>query len=120
VYVDPTREQITRLLEGGNGPVFMLNLLRLRPDGGRESYARYGEEVLPLLTRVGGEIVWQGRGDSVVIGDDDADAWDLVVVVRYPSRGAFLEMVGSDDYARVVAHRTNAVADSRLIACSAP
>jgi uncharacterized protein (DUF1330 family) len=119
MYMEPTREQINRLTRGGDGPVTMLNLLRFRPDGGRESYVEYGAGVLPLLSSVGGEVVWQGSADSVVIGDEDGDAWDLVVLVRYPSRAAFLSMVSSDDYATVLTHRTNALLDSRLIACTA-
>lgn len=119
MYIEPTAEQIARLGEAGDGAVCMLNLLRFRPDGGREAYAEYGAGVLPLLSALGGEVVWQGRADSVVIGDDEADAWDLVVVVRYPSRDAFLAMVTSDEYAAIAAHRRRALVDSRLIACTA-
>jgi uncharacterized protein (DUF1330 family) len=119
MYVEPTPEQIGRLSQDGDGPVCMLNLLRFRPDGGRESYVEYGAGVLPLLVGVGGEVVWQGSADSVVIGDAVSDAWDLVVLVRYPSRSAFLSMIGSEEYAKVAGHRRDALVDSRLIACSA-
>jgi uncharacterized protein (DUF1330 family) len=119
MFIEPTPEQIARLDQDGEGPVCMLNLLRLRSDGGREAYAEYGAGVLPLLAGVGGEVVWQGHGDSVVVGDDDADAWDLVLVVRYPSRAAFLTMITSAEYAAIAGHRTRALTDSRLIACSA-
>lgn len=119
MYIEPTGDQIERLIRGGDGPVSMLNLLRFVPDGGRESYADYGAGVLPLLAKIGAEVVWQGAADSVVIGDDDADAWDLVVIVRYPSRAAFLSMATSEEYAAIAGHRTAALADSRLVACTA-
>ena len=77
-------------------------------------------EQISRLAQIGAEVVWQGAPDSVVIGDEDADGWDLVVIVRYPSRAAFLSMVGSEDYAGVAAHRSRALTDSRLIACSTP
>ena len=90
MHIEPTPAQIDRFAREGEGPVVMLNLLRFKPDGGRESYQRYGAGVLPILERIGARIVWQGLPTSVVIGDDDADAWDLVVLVEYPSREAFL------------------------------
>lgn len=118
MHIEPTREQLERLMAGGDGPVVMLNLLRFSPDGGRESYARYGEGVLPILARIGARVVWQGRADSVVIGDDDVDGWDTVLLVEYPSRQAFLGMVTSPEYQEIAAHRGAALADSRLVACT--
>ena len=35
-------------------PVVMLNLLRFKPDGGRERYAEYGAAVAPMVERLGG------------------------------------------------------------------
>jgi uncharacterized protein (DUF1330 family) len=64
------------------------------------------------------KLLWRGRADSVIIGDDDADDWDTVLLVEYPSRKAFLEMSGSKEYEGVGKHRTSALLDSRLIACT--
>lgn len=115
--IEPTAQQITELAKSElTGPVVMLNLLRFVPDGGLETYVQYGEGVAPLLERVGARIIWQGRGDSVVIGDDGADAWDAVALVEYPSRRAFLDMVSSPEYQAIADRRTNALLDSRLIA----
>jgi len=117
----PTREQIEQLSNSPlEGPVVMLNLLRFERDGagggtGEATYRRYGEELQPLLERTGGRVIWSGRADSVVIGDD-RDRWDAVILVEYPSRKAFLEMASSSEYAKVGEHRTSALADSRLIA----
>jgi len=122
--IQPTREQIEELVSSDHqGPVVMLNLLRFREraDGGtgsgRDSYGRYGDSVRSLLEAAGGRVLWQGRADSVVIGDE-ADAWDAVILVEYPSRARFLEMVSKPDYREVSSHRTNALVDSRLIACT--
>jgi len=119
VYIEPTAAQITALAAGGSDPVTMINLLRFKPDGGLESYQKYGEGVLPILARIGARVVWQGTPDSVVIGDAEADAWDLVVLVEYPSREAFLGMATSEEYQAIAHHRTEALTDSRLIACTA-
>ena len=121
--IGPTKEQIKALVESElDGPVVMLNLLKFAEraggDGsgsGRDSYARYGERVRSMLEDVGGRVLWQGRADSVVIGGE-ADDWDAVILVEYPSRKAFLEMTSSPKYDDVSKDRTAGLADSRLIA----
>lgn len=118
MYIEPTRQQIEELASSPeSGPVVMINLLRFRPDGGAASYAHYGEGVMPCLERARARVLWQGRPETVVIGEG-ADLWDAVVLVEYPSRKAFLEMVSSDEYQAIAGRRTEALADSRLIACS--
>ena len=126
--IGPTKEQIQALLDSDlEAPVVMLNLLkfaeRAAGDGGngdgaqsgRDSYTRYGDRVRSMLEKVGGRILWQGRADSVVIGGD-ADNWDAVILVEYPSRRAFIEMTSSPKYEEVSKDRTAGLADSRLIA----
>ena len=118
MYIEPTREQIEELASSPEpGPVVMINLLRFRPDGGAAAYAHYGEGVMPCLERAGARVLWQGRPETVVIGES-ADLWDAVVLVEYPSRSAFLEMVSSAEYQAIAGRRTDALSDSRLIACS--
>ena len=96
----------------------MLNLLKFKADGGEASYRRYGEAVLPIVGKLGGRLLWQGRADSVVIGDTTADGWDAVALVEYPSRQAFIDMVTSADYQAIAGLRSEALVDSRLIACT--
>lgn len=124
-YIKPTGEQIKRLVSSElDGPVVMLNLLKFdkqAKDGegsGRDAFQRYGDELASIMEARGITLLWRGRADSVVIGDDDADGWDEVLLVQYPSRKVFLEMAGSKEYEGVGKHRTSALADSRLIACT--
>ena len=104
-------------------PVNMLNLVRVRdiavyPDGseatGREAYAAYGRDSGPVLERVGGSILWRGSFETVLIGPTD-EHWDFSFIARYPTAGAFLQMVTDPEYQKAVVHRTAAVLDSRLI-----
>ena len=125
--IGPTKEQIKALLDSDlDAPVVMLNLLKFAEgaggdgdgDGvqsGRDSYARYGDRVRSMLEQTGARILWQGRADSVVIGGD-ADDWDAVILVEYPSRKAFIDMTSSPKYEEVSKDRTSGLADSRLIA----
>lgn len=117
--IEPTGGQLKALVQDTRqGPVVMLNLLRFVEDGGRASYDRYAEGVEPCLREVGASLLWYGSGDSVVIGDEDADAWDAVLLVRYPSRAAFIDMVSSPAYQAIAHFRSEALVDSRLVACT--
>ncbi|WP_372790055.1 DUF1330 domain-containing protein [Paraconexibacter sp.] len=118
MHIDPTGEQVSAFAERDDDmPVFMLNLLRFKPDGGAESYATYAAATAPHLRRVGGEIVWSGACDTALIGPGEPE-WDVAAVVRYPSRARFLEMVGDPEYQAITHHRTGALVDSRLIPCA--
>jgi uncharacterized protein (DUF1330 family) len=96
---------------GEDAPVVMLNLLAFRPDGGRERYEEYGEAVAPLLERAGGRLAFIGNPASVLLGKD---SWDLVVLVEYPTRQAFLDMTSSPEYLAIAHLRTEALARGEL------
>jgi len=93
------------------GPVTMLNLLSFRAEGGRERYTEYGAAVVPLVERVGGRVVFQGEAAPVLLG---GESWDLIVLVEYPTRRAFLDMVQSSDYQAIAHLRTEALARGEL------
>ena len=96
----------------------MLNLLRYA-DGGRELYARYaaalGETFLP---RYGGEVLYAGDGSTPLVAEA-GQAWDAVLLVRYPSRAAFSAMVADPEYQQVTELRTRALSEAVLQATSA-
>ena len=123
-HIDPTREQFDLFKElPRDTPIMMLNLIRLRdqaayPDGrvatGAEAYASYGRESGPIFSGLGGEIIWRGKMEAMVIGPTDKQ-WDIAFIARYPHANAFLAMVTDPDYQLAVVHRQAAVDDSRLI-----
>jgi uncharacterized protein (DUF1330 family) len=123
--IGPTKEQIQALVDSPlETPVVMLNLLKFADrasggadgkESGRDSYARYGERMRSMLEQTGARVLFQGRADSVVIGGE-ADDWDAVILVEYPSRQAFLEMTSSPVYREVSKDRSAGLTDSRLIA----
>lgn len=102
------------------GPVVMLNLLKFkeRADSGdvsgRESYNRYGRDVKPMVEALGGRIIWHGRADQLLIGEED---WDAVALVEYPSRKAFLEMAMSKQMGDIHHNREAGLERTVLIAC---
>jgi uncharacterized protein (DUF1330 family) len=116
----PTAEQL-EALKGlpSDRPVVMVNLLSFRADGGEQRYEQYGREVGPHLERVGARVLYTGSTPVQVIGDGDAPWWDAVLIVEYPTPGAFLEMVTSADYLKVHEHREAALERGDLIATAA-
>ena len=97
-----------------DGPVTMLNLLRFRPDGGRESYQRYVAHLRQgVHDRYGLEVVYLGEG-APALAAEDGQAWDMVVLVRYPSRQAFVDMIGDPEYRAGEHHRREALLEAVL------
>jgi uncharacterized protein (DUF1330 family) len=121
--VHSDREALAAMGEGDlDEPVVMLNLLRYREEAesgfgvdgltGREAYEVYGKRFAEFHPRFGGEPVWMGRAHHSIIGDD---AWDIVILVRYPTRRQFVAMFNDPDYLEIAPIRAAALADSRLI-----
>ena len=102
----------------------MVNLLRFKKksvdgDGsGWNAYQRYSKAISPLLKGVGGTILWAGDAEGAAYGDLSARQWEFVVLVRYPSRKAFLAMVTSPEYAQANVHRENGVEDHLILAAT--
>lgn len=101
------------LADDPGGPVVMLNLLRFRPDGGRESYQRYADASGRAQPRYGLQVVYLGAGDPALVAES-GQAWDMVVLVRYPDRQAFAAMVRDPEYRAITHLRTEALVESVL------
>jgi len=113
--INPRGEDIQRLLdEDDGGPLVMLNLLRFF-EGGRAVYEAYMRAAAPHVARVGGELVYAGLGSTTLIAGD-GPVWDAVLLVRYPSRQAFLAMVGDPSYRATSELRTAALQETVLAA----
>lgn len=109
-----TQADLDRFLaEDDDKPVAMLNLLRFRPDGGRERYFEYVSMLGPLIARYGVEIIYAGDGGTPLVAKP-GQAWDSVVLVRYPTRRAFADMIADPDYAAANAVRVSALVEAVL------
>lgn len=117
-HIDPTKSQVQALVteaQHNETPIVMVNLLAFNDEGGRDSYRRYAEAVQPHLDRVGASIVYVGDATQTVIGGEDAPWWDTILLVSYPSRAKFLDMILDPAYREITAHRTAALHTSGLI-----
>ena len=117
--IRPNKDQFIELMNApDDGPVVMLNLLKFKPRGGQGEYNKYGDSVVPMVEERGGKLLWLGKVDQTLIGDLDADDWDAIALVQYPSRAAFIEMTTSKEYDGAHEHREGGLERTVLLACT--
>jgi uncharacterized protein (DUF1330 family) len=128
--IDPTADQVRALRDHGrDGPVVMLNLLKFRvaaayEDGeavtGAEAYARYQHAFTVTVGAVSqAEVLYEGPVEQVFIGmagTAETD-WDMVLIVRYPTRGHFLAMMADPAYRAALRHRYAGLERTVLLQC---
>jgi len=139
--IRPNADQFNELAAAPDDqPVVMLNLLKFKPRAdapqdeasekdaasekdeaaevsGAESYRSYGEVAVQMIEERGGSVIWAGRADQILIGDASQD-WDQVLLVQYPSRAAFLDMVSKPEYLEAHEHRESGLERTIVVACT--
>ena len=101
----------------------MLNLLQFKAangaggGSGASEYGKYSDVVVKMVEAQGGKVLWMGKADQVLIGDE-TDEWDSVALVQYPSRKAFIDMVTTPEYEKAHEHRESGLERTVLIACT--
>ncbi len=112
--VDPRGADLKRYLaEDPGGPVVMLNLLRFQREGGRERYTEYVAHFRRTAAGFGAEVLYVGDGSTALVAED-GQAWDCVLLVRYPSRQAFSDMVRDPAYGQGTHQRPRAQVEAVL------
>jgi uncharacterized protein (DUF1330 family) len=106
------------------GPVVMVNLVRFRAtssdgDGsGWDAYLRYSKGFAGLMKAAGATILWAGKVEAAALGELAGRPWDFVVLVRYPSRAVFLDVLTSPEYDLANRHRENGVEDHLILSAA--
>ena len=119
--IPSSTERVAAMMEPGPAePVYMVNLLTFKElaeyeDGrttslsGREAYQLYAAGVTKLLPKFGGEAVFTGDVTFLSLGQVE-ELWDEIAIVKYPSRGAMMEMSSSAEWQEVSVHRSAGLA----------
>lgn len=112
--IDPRGADLTAFLTTDpDEPVVMLNLLRFI-DGGRDLYQQYSTAFRETFApRYGVEVIYAGDGDAALVAED-GQQWDAVLLVRYPSRKAFSQMVADPEYQQITHLRSGALQEAVL------
>ena len=115
---EPTEKQLREIAETDQESSFdMINLIKYRPiaiyesaednaigRNGREAYQEYALVAFPKIIGMGGSLVYRGTSNHQFVGNESQNHDDLIIV-RYPSRRAYLEMFNSTEYQEVIKHR---------------
>jgi len=122
--INPDESQLVALIHSGHqGPVQMVNLLAFRecasyPSGhelaaagltGAQAYARYGAMALEQIDRRAGKLILYNDVHQVLIGR--TRPWDQILVIEFPEKGAFVDMIRDRDYQASLVHRDAGLAE---------
>ena len=120
----PEPQQFQELLKSPEeGPVVMVNLLSFKEnadgesaqESGAEAYGHYAKKMRKFVESKGGRFLWAGRVDSMVIGESDV-YFQVIALVEYPSRKAFVEIASSAHVAEIGKDRIRGLEGQWLIA----
>ncbi|GGO72687.1 DUF1330 domain-containing protein [Nocardioides deserti] len=111
--IDPRGKDLKAFLQAApDEPVVMLNLLRFVP-GGRGQYEDYLRHFRVHAESRGAQVLYYGTGDSPLVAEP-GQSWDAVLLVRYPTRRSFSEMVADPDYQAGASLRAGALVEAVL------
>ena len=127
--VEPSAAQLAEFSKlDQTKPIAMVNLLKFRAEAvyadgrdakgmtGAAAYGLYGQVAMAKIAEVGGRMFWAAPTAQTFIGGV-GDEWDMVAIVRYPSRAAFLRMTEMEDYKAASVHREAGLERTVLISC---
>ncbi len=112
-----------------NGAITMVHLLKFKAraeytDGretdltGAEAYEVYRSKMVERATSAGGRLVFQGVARQLLLGEVE-EMWDEVLIVEFPSKESFDEIISSPDMAEWGVHRRAGLDGQLLIATTA-
>jgi uncharacterized protein (DUF1330 family) len=93
----------------------MLKLVKFKGEEGARAYDRYMKNVSKILEARGALVVYAGNAAELLVGDE---TWGAIILVEYPSRKVFLEMVKSPEYRKAHANREQRLERTVLYATS--
>ena len=96
-------------------PIYMLNVLWFKPEGGVQKYQEYSQAAVPFIQKYGGRpITPLLRPQQTMIGKLDAD---LVFIIEFPSQEHFQHLLADPKFQQVSLLRDEAVINSLLVQC---
>lgn len=79
-------------------PFVMLNLLKFKSDDGFDTYKNYLANASGIVSEVGARVIYMGKPNEMLQGQE---TWDFIMLVEYPSRKAFMEMINNPAYQEI-------------------
>lgn len=87
--------------------LYMLNLLHFKYEGGYEDFVEnYGKKAMPLIRKRGGDLLFGLEAEQLLIGEEE---YHRFILVRYPSREVFTEMMLNKEYHAISHYREETI-----------
>ena len=110
VLIEPGASDLDRLRQKDDRRPFVLVQLLRFVEGGRDAYVRYSAAALPLLRPLGAQLLYAGQCIEPL--GDASQAWDAIVVTRYPNRSAYLRMLDDPAFKAIAPQRRAALREA--------
>ena len=111
VGIEPGPDELERFRAGDTGRPFVLVQLLRFAEGGLPKYLQYSASAQTLLRPLGAQVLYAGQCVEPLFGE----GWDAIVVVRYPSRAAYLGMLADPRYQAIAQLRHEALREASLL-----
>ncbi|MFT6810917.1 MAG: hypothetical protein ACJA01_004163 [Saprospiraceae bacterium] len=120
--ITPKKEEFIDFIKNypSGTSITMVNILKFKEksgngdETGKEAYLRYSKNMVPFIEKAEGKVIWMGNIERTIIGDYDAQP-DMVLIVSYPSKEAFIDMSTSPAYVEVSKDRKIALEYGALL-----
>jgi uncharacterized protein (DUF1330 family) len=113
--IDLGPEDLQRLRAADDGRPFVIaQLLKFAP-GGRDQYLAYSREAQRILRGSGAAVVYAGECEDA-LGTPAGHAWDVILLVRYPSRAAYVDMLSNPAFQEIAGQRRKSLRDAVFLA----
>lgn len=114
VAVEANSSDLDRFLESEAGRPFVLAQLLRFTEGGREIYLRYSVAAQPIVRSVGAQVLYAGECVEPLVASA-GHSWDAIVLVRYPNRAAYAQMLSDPAYRAIADLRRSALQEAMLL-----
>ncbi len=112
--IEASSGELERFRRGDDGRPFVLVQLLRFAEGGRDRYLQYSVQVLPILRSLGAQLIYGGECVEPLVAGE-GQAWDAVVLVRYPNRTAYVQMQADPAYQDIAKLRHAALREAVLL-----
>jgi len=109
--IEPAAADLEAFRKGDDGRPFVLVQLLRFTEGGRDKYLQYSATAQPILRALGAQVLYAGECVKPLVAGE-GQAWDAVVVVRYPSRSAYVQMLGDPGFRAIADLRRAALREA--------
>ena len=112
--IHPEPADLERFLANDRGRPFVLVQLLRFVEGGRERYVVYSTGALPVIRSLGAQLLYAGECVDPLLAAP-GQAWDAIVVVRYPNRATYAKLHEDPRYQAIEHLRREALRDVMIL-----